>query len=458
MIPRILFRWVRFLVPSGARAEWIEEWSTEIAEADSHDRGSGNSIAWAAVGDAFTQFQYLRLETLIRDIRYSVRSILRAPLSSAVVVVTLALGIGANAATYSIVDRVLLRPLNVSNPAQLVRVWGESSTTGERLLSSSYADVHDYREMTNSFSGFGTYTTGMSILNGDDLEPTRIPVLFAGEGLFEVLGVEAQRGRTFVADEHIDGRTTVALLSAPFHSSFFGGEQDVIGTTISLGGMEREIVGVLPDDFTFGGADIAAYVPAVREIIGEATNESADGFGRDWRQLGVVARMANGVTQESAESDLRRVAALLESEHPATNTGHSVWLQPYHETLVAGVDDTLIILLAAVSAVLLVACLNIASIQVARTAGRQRELAVRTAIGASRRNLVAQLVTESLVLAVAGGAVGMLLGNWILEYLLANAPFGIPRASEIAMDTRIFLILGAITCGSRVVVRRHPGS
>src|SRR5271156_4016988 len=361
------------------------------------------------------------LETLIQDVRFGLRMLRNSPGFTAVAVLTLALGIGANTAIFSVVNAVLLRPLPFKNPSRLVWSWGNCSLCDRAAVSP--ADFLDYRAQNHSFEYYGAMAGGDSLFNltGND-KPIQIKGSMVTAGFFDALGVRPRYGRVFsVSDEQATDPETI-ILSHHLWQDRFGGDPHVIGKTISLDGKSRTVVGVLPTDIPLlTQADL--WFPAPFQNQGMQSRRS--------HFLRPIGLLKAGVTLSQAQSELDAIAAHLSTQYPETNIGFSLKLEPLQNVLIGNVRHAFMVLIGAVALVLLIACANIASLLFARNTARQREIAIRTALGAGRSRLLRQLLTESMVLALAGGVAGIFLANAGVDLLKELGPQSLPRLDEV---------------------------
>ncbi|MCZ6915248.1 MAG: ABC transporter permease [Gemmatimonadetes bacterium] len=383
------------------------------------------------------------MSTIVQDLHYAIRSLKRQPAFTAVVILTLALGIGANAAIFSVVDGILLRSLPYHEPDRLVRIWGADQTGEERFLEVAYQDFEAFRDDSRSFSGIGAFSEAPHDLVDAFGNPTEVRVARVTAGLFATLGVQPALGRPFLPDD-ARRQIRVLILSHALWQSRYGADAAVLGRTITIRGRGFEIVGVMPPGFRYpDSADL--WLPLVPQ------DQDDD------REFHVIGRLAPGRTVAQASSDVERIAARLAETTPATNEDLTAWVQPMHDMLVREVRTPLLVLLGAVGFVLLIVCANVANLLLARGASREHELAIRTAIGASRGRILRQLLTESVLLAGIGGAVGILLGLWTLQGIVAISPENTPRLAEVALDMRVLGVMAGVTILTGFALGLVPG-
>lgn len=368
---------------------------------------------------------------LVDDLRQGLRALGRAPGFCALALLTLALGIGSTAAMFSVVYGVLLRPLPFTAPEQLVRLWHTAGGNGQRG-SFSPAAFLDLRREARSLAGAAAYMNSLAAVAtaGD---PARLAGAEVTADFFAVLGVTAARGRVFSATADGDGAALVVLSDRAWRQHF-GADPALVGRTLRVDGQPYEVVGVAPPDFAF--PETARFWRLARQTVPSPPME-VDGdllANREVGYMDVVGRLQPGVTPAEAAAELRVLAATLAARHPDQDAGRGFDLEPVHETIVGDVRRSLLLLFAAVGAVLLIACSNIASLMLVRALGRRRELAVRTALGAPRARLARQLIVESLVLAIAGGVLGIVVAGWALDGLRLLLPASVPRVSAIRLD------------------------
>ena len=336
------------------------------------------------------------MQTLLQDLRYAFRLLAKSPTFTLIAVLTLALGIGANTAIFSVVNAVLLRPLGFRDPTRLVLVAEKSKYP---TISTSYENYRDWRDQSHSFESLeATRATAMT-LSGSG-EPENLNVRMATAKLLPLLGVDARLGRTFNADEDRAGGTPVALLSYGLWQRRFGGSPEVLGKPITLDAQPYTVIGILPTGFELlQSADVfLPFHPWAHTLPDD----------RNWHPgIIVIGRLKPGIPREQARTEMVGITKRLEEQYPLFNTGTSADVVALQEQMVQNVRPALVLLLGAVSFVLLIACANVANLLLARAASRGREVAIRTSMGASRGRVVRQLLTESVLLSLAGGILGL---------------------------------------------------
>jgi putative ABC transport system permease protein len=374
------------------------------------------------------------LEYFVQDIRFGLRMLTRNPGFTAVAVITLALGIGANTAIFSVVNAVLLRPLPYADPDRLATIWvTEPSAPGE-LFPDTGPDFRDWQAMNRSFEGMSAITGEGATLTGSG-EPLQLRGLSVSPNTFQLLGVQPQLGRSFSPDEGPSGHNHVVILSYGLWQSAFGGRKNIVGSKVTMDGEAYDVVGVMPRDLRFPSVwrrNPQYWTPITMDVPKWKTNRGSHWF---W----VLARMKKGVTLNQAAAEMVTVSARLAQQYPQTNTGVSARVRSLHEQLTGNVSEVLWVLFAAVGFLLLIACANVANLLLTKSVGRQREIAVRLAVGAGARRLVRQLLTESVVLFLLGGVAGLAVGLAALRLLLRAAPTGyIPEVISVHLDSRVF--------------------
>jgi putative ABC transport system permease protein len=368
--------------------------------------------------------------TIWQDLRYGVRMLVKRPGFAVVAIITLALGIGANTAIFSVVNSVLFRPLPYRNPDRLVMVWEDHRSRGgpekEWTSPTGFTDWRDQNgvfENVAAFQGWGTTLTG-----GD--EPLQMQGASVSHDMFSMLGVAPSLGRSFHPEEDRLGAEKVVVLSHGLWKRRFGSDPAIVGNTIPLSGENYTVIGVMPEKFKLP-------IPFDSEIWRPITPSLNKRCQRGCITIRVIARLKPDTTLEQAGTELGVIAQRIEEQYPETNKGVGVTINPLHEQIVGDVKPAMLVLLGAVGFVLLIACANVANISLVRAAAREREIAIRMALGAGRWRLVRQFLTESLIFSVLGGIIGLLLASWMVDLLIAISPEGTPRVDEIGIDRRV---------------------
>jgi len=376
------------------------------------------------------------MDTLLQDLRFAIRQLLKRRGFTAVIVLTLALGIGANTAIFSVVNAVLLRPLPYPAAERLAVIWG---ARGEQYpLLFSIADFNDYRTRNHTFEDLGLVRSQSVNLTGTD-QPDRLVGSFITASTLEVLGAHTALGRLFTVQETAEGTgQPVAVLSYSAWQSRFGGDRGVLGRAITLNGRPHVVIGVTTADFQDAFGPTEVWLP-----ITSAPNPTW--FTRGQNNVWAIGRLKPGVSLARGRRDLSGVAAQLAAEHPEADGGADVHVLSLRDNLVGGVRPALVLVLAFVGVVLLIACANVANLQLARAASRVREISVRAALGAHRSRLVRQLLTESLTLAALGGLCGVFLANWGIRGLVAAAPSGLPTLGPIGLNAPVLMFSAGLT-------------
>ncbi|MHB8503948.1 MAG: ABC transporter permease [Candidatus Acidiferrales bacterium] len=394
---------------------------------------------WAGAGGG--------METLWQDLRYGVRMLGKAPGFAAIAIVTLALGIGANTALFSVVNGVLLSPLAYPQAGQLVAIYGR--TPGFDHAPINYPNFQDWQRGTKTFSSMAIYRNQDYNYIGTG-EAERLSGYMISADFFSTLGVRPVLGRSFRAEDDLAGAAPVVILGGGFWKRKFGSSLEIIGKPMLLNGASYTIAGVIPAGFTFYGQDRDVYT-----LIGQWTDVNF----RDRRvdvSAHAVGRLKPGVTLSQAKADMDGIAQNLAAAYPEADKAVGISLVAMKEDIVGNVQPFLIVLVAAVGFLLLIACANVANLLLARAMGRSREFAIRASLGASQVRVIRQLLTESILLAGAGGGLGLLLAFWGTKAVLGTLPGALPRASEVSLDSHVLLFTLAISLFAGVIFGLAP--
>jgi putative ABC transport system permease protein len=380
------------------------------------------------------------MDALLQDIRYGARMLFKNPGFTAVAIFSLALGIGANTAVFSVVNAVLLKALPYHQPDSIVLVWGEDKVAGNSRGQVSATDVADWRTRSHVFEDISTYSDFRPILAGAG-EPERLSGAQVGDGFFTVIGGEPMLGRVFLAEEQVEGKDLVVVLGNGLWQRRFAGDPNIVGKTILLSGRTYTVVGVMPAGFHSLPAGLLNAQAEFYRPVAEPSDEKE----RASRHLRAIARLKPGVTVQQAQAEVDLIARQLEQEHPTTNAGGGVHVISLRDDLISGVRPALLMLFGAVAFVLLIACANVGNLLLARSAARHKEVAIRAALGAGRNRLVRQFLTESLLLSTAGGALGVLGALWGTSLLETASAKVLPMLGHVEIDTKVLLFTGLIS-------------
>jgi len=375
------------------------------------------------------------MNTLMQDIRYALRQLRTHPGFAAAVILTLALGIGANTAVFSVVHAVLLKPLGYQQPDRLVIVWEQNTQRGVPFNVVNPRNYLDWKERASSFSGLAAFGWSQLTFTGD--APESVQGRKVTGNFFDVLGTRPERGRVFTAADGLPGTAPVVLISDGLWRRRFGADPQIVGRSVPVAGGTVQVVGVMPASFR--------PMPWGAEEFWEPLRLDPADHTHSGRDLMVVGRLGPAITLSQAQSEMSGISATLAGEYPAFDAGWDAHVVGLTDQVVGDSRRALWILFGAVSLVLLIACANVGNLLLVRAARRERELAVRAALGASQGRLVRQWVVESLLLSGLGGAAGLLLASWGLDLLVAAAPGGVPRLAEISVDGTVFLVTALVS-------------
>ncbi len=371
---------------------------------------------------------------MLSDLRYALRQLIKNPGFTTVAIMTLALGIGANTAIFTVFNAVLLQPLPFEKPEQLVRIYNSAAQLERGPVSP--ANFLDWRAQNRVFQSIAAYAGSDYTLLGRDL-PERLLGARVTAGFFDLLGVQPSLGRIFRVEEDSSGRNQVVILNHDFWQMHFGGRREIIGQILTLNDKPFTVIGVMPAGFSYPSPKIEFWTPMAFPPEEKAV--------RDTNYLSVIARLKESVTPGQASAQMNLLARQIAQQHPELNTGDQLELISLTEATVGEIRPVLWILSGAVGFVLLICCANVANLLLARAAQRQKEIAIRSAIGATRTQLVRQLLIESLLLALLGGALGCVLGGWGIDLLLALKPENLPRFEQVRLAWPVFLFTAGIS-------------
>jgi putative ABC transport system permease protein len=393
------------------------------------------------------------METLLQDIRFGVRMLGKNGAFTFIALLTLALGIGANTAIFSVVNAIVFRPLPYSAPQQLVGVWTKDLKTPGSQYPADMPTFRDWQQQSQMFSGFAAYAFNRFHVSGNE-GPDETRGVFATTNFFEVMGVKPALGRALLPT---DERERVVVISDVLWRRRFNADQNVIGKLINLNSETFTIIGVMPPSFRFPTPDIELW-SSLAPIYSLGSKSSVGDWinSRSLRGYRVVARLRDGVLQEQAQAEMNTIAERLAKDYPDSNAGTGVVLVPLHTQMVGDYQKPLVILLVVVGFVLLIACANVASLMMARTAARDREIAIRRALGAGQLRLIRQMLTESVLLSTLGGLIGLLLATWGVRLLLGLTPKDIPRLEGVSVDRWTLLFTFVVSIGTGILFGLAP--
>ena len=393
------------------------------------------------------------METFFQDVRFGVRMLGKNAAFTFVALLTLALGIGANTAIFSVVNAIVLRPLPYSAPQQLVGVWTKDLKRPGSQYPASLPTFRDWQQQANLFSGFAAYAFNRFHVSGNE-GPDETRGVLATSNFFEVMGVKPVLGRAL---QSVDERERVVVIGDVLWRRRFNADQNVLGKTINLNSETFTIIGVMPASFRFPTPDIELWTSLApmysfdpRSSVGDWINN------RSLRGYRVVGRLKDGVLPEQAQAEMNTIAARLAKDYPDSNAGTGIVLVPLRTQMVGDYQKALVVLLVAVGFILLIGCANVANLMMARTATRDREIAIRRAMGAGQFRLIRQMLTESVLLSTLGGLIGLLLATWGVQLLLGLTPKDIPRLEGVSVDRSALLFAFVISIGTGVLFGLAP--
>ena len=387
------------------------------------------------------------MDTMLQDLRYAARALRRTPVFTAAAVLTLALGIGANTAVFSVVQAVLLKALPYPDPEQLVFGWGRRGA--ERIMLVNYPDIVEWQRRSTSFSAIGVERSQSVNITGGDT-PDRLEGNFITASTLTLLGAHTALGRLFTeAETDPESEAAVCILSYGAWKDRFGSDPNIIGRTLTLNGSPHVVVGVLSDGFHDPQGRTAVFLPVTSAPDPRWKERGGYGF---W----TIMRMKPGVTVAQAQADLSKVMAQLAREYPQSNEGRDANVIRVRTFVAGEIRPMLLTVFGFVAVVLLIACANVANLQMARATARRRELSLRAALGAGRGRLARQLFTENILLSIAGGAIGLLIAVWAMRALIAAMPGGLPNMMQVTLDSRVLVFSAVATLGAGLLFGAAP--
>src|SRR6476469_4968007 len=369
------------------------------------------------------------MSNILKDLRYAIRGLIRQPAFTAIVVITLALGIGANTAIFSVVYAVLLKPLPFHRADRILLLWGHDKIAGDTRSQVSHTDISDYRAQQSTFEAVSTYSSWTPLMSGGAL-PERIGAALVGDDFFRVVGTQPQLGRVFLSEEQQDGKDQVVVLSDQLWRQRYNADPAIVGQTILLNLRPHVVVGVLPPGFASLPATLIGKPALLYRPVAESTDEKM----RSARHLRAIGRLKDGVSLSQAQADIDVIARRLETEHPESDSNWGIHLVGLQQDYVRDLQQSLWLILGAVAFVLLIACANIANLLLARATLRASEISIRTALGASRWRLLQPSFVESLVLSFIGASVGVVLAIWGIDIIKILGGKMLPQLEAVQLS------------------------
>jgi putative ABC transport system permease protein len=413
-------------------------------------RGIGHDDAMRRLAGDVDELSSMRprpVDAVASDVRFALRTLRASPGFTAVVMLTLALSIGATTAIFSVVDAVMLRPYPYADMNRIM-ILSEITRDGQGL-SVAWPNFKDWREQNQVFERFGVYRGSIANLTGGD-QPERLIGSLVSSDVFKAVGIEARVGRTFVPDEDRPGAPRIVVISERLWTSHFNGDPSAVGKSITLNGEAHTIVGVMPARMRFPSRLTDVWLPLGLYVQTFPADRGVH------PGLTVVAKLRPGIGVARAAAEMDAIARRLEKQYPMPNTNHTVSVVPYYEQIVQNIRPALLALVGAVSFVLLIGCANLANMLLARADGRQREIAIREALGASRWRIAQQMLTESMLMALGGGALGALLAWWSVNAFVASRPASVPRIDQIAVDLRVLAFAMVVSIATGIAFGLAP--